>query len=50
MRENRETPVVPVVREAAGRTEKAMSNESFMYAAGESHDRIVVRRRNPVMF
>jgi len=41
MRENRETPVVPVVREAAGRRENAMSDESFMHAAGESHDCVV---------
>src|SRR5262245_4487473 len=34
--ENRETPLVPAVAEAAGRLEKAMSRESNMYAGGES--------------
>ena len=41
MRENRETPAAPAVGEAAGRKENAMSDESFVYAAGESHDCIV---------
>ena len=35
-RENRETPPTPVVAVAAGRLEKAMSQESNMYADGES--------------
>src|SRR5215469_3804299 len=41
MRENRETPAAPAVGEAAGRRENAMSDESFAYAAGESHDCVV---------
>jgi RNA-directed DNA polymerase len=35
-RENRETPSVPVAEAAAGRLEKAMSQESNMHAGGES--------------
>jgi group II intron reverse transcriptase/maturase len=35
-RENRETPSVPAVEEAAVRLEKAMSQESNMHAGGES--------------
>jgi hypothetical protein len=35
-RENRETPSVPAAEEAAGRLEKAMSQESNMHAGGES--------------
>ena len=35
-RENRETPSVPVAAVAAGRLEKAMSQESGMHAGGES--------------
>ena len=35
-RENRETPAVPAAEEAAGRLEKAMSQESNMHAGGES--------------
>ena len=35
-RENRETPSVPVTESTAGRLEKAMSQESDMYAGGES--------------
>src|SRR6516162_6261382 len=31
----------PLCNEAAGRRENAMSDESFVYAAGESHDGIV---------
>ncbi len=34
MRENRETPSAPVVTHAAGRLEKAMSQESNMHAGG----------------
>src|SRR5271157_1363933 len=41
MRENREAPAAPAVREAGGRRENAMSDESFMHAAGESHDCVV---------
>ena len=37
-RENRETPAAPAVGEAAGRKENAISDESFVHAAGESHD------------
>jgi len=36
MRENRETPLVPVAEDAADRLEKAMSQESSMHAGGES--------------
>ena len=35
-RENRETPSAPVAEVVAGRLEKAMSQESNMYAGGES--------------
>ncbi len=35
-RENRETPAAPAAGEAAGRLEKAMSQESNMHAGGES--------------
>jgi hypothetical protein len=35
-RENRETPSAPAVEKAAGRLEKAMSQESNMHAGGES--------------
>src|SRR6516164_206264 len=35
-RENRETPSAPVAEHAAGRLEKAMSQESSMHAGGES--------------
>jgi RNA-directed DNA polymerase len=35
-RENRETPPTPVVEDAAGRLEKAMSQESNMHVGGES--------------
>ena len=35
-RENRETPSVPAAKDAAGRLEKAMSQESNMHAGGES--------------
>jgi hypothetical protein len=33
-RENRETPSTPVAEDAAGRSEKAMSQESNMHAGG----------------
>jgi RNA-directed DNA polymerase len=41
MRENREAPAAPAGSETAGRRENAMSDESFMHAAGESHDCVV---------
>src|ERR1035437_873107 len=41
MRENRETPAAPTAGETGGRRENAMSDESFMHAAGESHDCVV---------
>jgi hypothetical protein len=37
-RENRETPSSPAAEEAVGRWEKAVSQESNMYAGGESDD------------
>jgi hypothetical protein len=40
-RENRETPSVPAVGVAAGRLEKAMSQESNMHAGGESDGCVV---------
>ena len=40
-RENRETPAASAVGEAAGRRENAMSDESFVLAAAESHDCVV---------
>jgi group II intron reverse transcriptase/maturase len=40
-RENRETPSVPAVEEAAGRLEKAMSHESNMHGGGESDGCVV---------
>src|SRR3954454_14253430 len=45
-RENRETPSVPAVEEAAGRLEKAMSHESNMHGGGES-DGCVVPTKYP---
>src|SRR5262249_50300425 len=41
MGENREPPAAPAVGEAAGRRENAMSDESLVHAAGESHDCVV---------
>ena len=41
MRENRETPAAPTARETGGRRENAMSDESFLHVAGESHDCVV---------
>jgi group II intron reverse transcriptase/maturase len=40
-RENRETPSLPAVEEAAGRLEKAMSHESNMHGGGESDGCVV---------
>ena len=40
-RENRETPSAPVAEDAAGRLEKAMSQESNMHAGGESDGCVV---------
>src|SRR5438552_2272617 len=40
-RENREAPSVPIADKAAGRLEKAMSQESNMHADGESDGCVV---------
>src|SRR6266550_2107984 len=40
-RENREAPSVPIADKAAGRLEKAMSQESNMHAGGESDGCVV---------
>ncbi len=40
-RENRETPSAPVVKDVAGRLEKALSPKSNMHVDGESDGRIV---------
>ena len=41
MRENRETPSMPVGEDAAGRLEKGLSPKSNMHVDGESDGRIV---------
>jgi hypothetical protein len=43
-RENRETPSTPAAKEAAGRLEKAMSQESNMYGGGESDGCVVLSK------
>jgi hypothetical protein len=40
-RENRETPLAPAGKDAAGRLEKAVSQQSSMYVDGESDGRII---------
>src|SRR2546421_4887795 len=40
-RENRETPLAPAGKDAAGRLEKALSQQSSMYVDGESDGRII---------
>jgi RNA-directed DNA polymerase len=45
MRENRETPAIPVAGGGAGRPEKALRLTSGMHVAGESDDSIVPTKR-----